>query len=54
MLLMKESTRWLAKSGRRDEAMQSLIWVRGGDSDEVKEEYDHILSVEISHVSGFS
>ncbi|KAI1448907.1 putative MFS sugar transporter [Annulohypoxylon stygium] len=44
MLLMKESTRWLAKSGRRDEAMQSLIWVRGGDSDEVKEEFAEIIA----------
>ncbi|KAI1135916.1 putative MFS sugar transporter [Hypoxylon sp. FL0543] len=34
MLLTKESTRWLAKSGRIEEAMQSLIWVRGGDSTE--------------------
>ena len=38
MLLTKESTRWLAKKGRREEALQSLIWVRGGDSDEVRQE----------------
>jgi MFS family permease len=38
MLLVKESTRWLAKKGRHDEAMASLIWVRGGDSPEIDEE----------------
>ncbi|KAI1097239.1 putative MFS sugar transporter [Jackrogersella minutella] len=44
MLLTKESTRWLAKSGRREEAMQSLIWVRGGDSPQVKEEFAEIIA----------
>jgi MFS family permease len=39
MLLVKESTRWLAKTGRHDEAMASLIWVRGGDSPEIHEEW---------------
>lgn len=38
MLLTKESTRWLAKNGRREEAMESLAWVRGGESDEVRQE----------------
>lgn len=38
MLLTKESTRWLAKNGRHDEAMASLAWVRGGESQEVSEE----------------
>lgn len=38
MLLTKESTRWLAKKDRREEALASLIWVRGGDSPEVQEE----------------
>lgn len=32
MFLVKESTRWLAKVGRHEEAMESLIWVRGGES----------------------
>lgn len=31
MLLTKESTRWLAKRGRHEEGLASLIWVRGGD-----------------------
>lgn len=39
MLLTKESTRWLAKKGRREEAMASLVWVRGTDSIEVQGEY---------------
>ncbi|KAI1078940.1 putative MFS sugar transporter [Whalleya microplaca] len=44
MLLTKESTRWLAKSHRTDEAMKSLIWVRGGDSIEVQEEFAEIIA----------
>ncbi|KAI1771264.1 putative MFS sugar transporter [Hypoxylon cercidicola] len=44
MLLTKESTRWLAKSGRTEEALQSLIWVRGGDDAEVQEEFAEILA----------
>lgn len=40
MLYPKESARWLAKRERLDDAMESLIWVRGGDSPEVQEEYD--------------
>jgi len=39
MLLTKESTRWLAKRGDTDRAMESLIWVRGGERTvEVEEE----------------
>ncbi|RYP08401.1 hypothetical protein DL765_008800 [Monosporascus sp. GIB2] len=44
MLLTKESTRWLAKKGQRDEALESLIWVRGGDSPEVEQEFAEILA----------
>ncbi|KAI0882394.1 putative MFS sugar transporter [Annulohypoxylon maeteangense] len=44
MLLTKESARWLAKSGRREEAMESLIWVRGEDNDKVKEEFSEIIA----------
>lgn len=40
MLLCRKSVRWLAKRGRHEEALQSLIWVRGGeDTVEVREEY---------------
>ena len=42
MLLVKESVRWLAMKGRNDEALQSLIWVRGGDSQEVRTEFAEI------------
>lgn len=44
MLLTKESTRWLAKKGRHEEAMASLVWVRGGDSPEVQQEFSEILA----------
>ncbi|KAK2930943.1 Sugar/inositol transporter [Fusarium oxysporum f. sp. vasinfectum] len=43
MLFTKESTRWLAKKNRREEALQSLIWVRGGDSHDVQEEFGEII-----------
>jgi hypothetical protein len=38
MLLTKDSTRWLAQKGRHEEAIKSLIWVRGGDTPEVQQE----------------
>ncbi|SPQ21498.1 c85be177-f7e5-4f44-876e-fa3418e71205 [Thermothielavioides terrestris] len=44
MLLTKESTRWLAKTGQHEAALQSLIWVRGGDSSEIREEFAEIIS----------
>ncbi|KAI1798726.1 putative MFS sugar transporter [Daldinia bambusicola] len=44
MLLTKESTRWLAKSGRTEEAIRSLIWVRGGDNIQVQEEFAEIIA----------
>lgn len=43
MLLIPESCRWLAKRDRVDDALQSLIWIRGGDSVEVHEEFAEIL-----------
>ncbi|KAF7594856.1 hypothetical protein BBP40_008186 [Aspergillus hancockii] len=45
MLLTKESTRWLAKVGRHDEALEALIWVRGGiNTPEVQAEMNEILA----------
>jgi len=43
MLLTKESVRWLAKQGRHEDAMKSLSWVRGGEDDEVRAEFNEIL-----------
>lgn len=43
MLFTKESTRWLAKVGRHEEALKSLVWVRGGEYDnEIQAEMDEI------------
>lgn len=44
MLLTKESTRWLAQHDRHEEALQSLIWVRGGDRMEVRMEFHEIVA----------
>ena len=45
MLSIKESARWLAKQGRNEEALQSLIWVRGGEeTPEVKVEFAEIVA----------
>ncbi|KAK3191576.1 hypothetical protein K4F52_002391 [Lecanicillium sp. MT-2017a] len=44
MLVTKESTRWLAKKGRHDEALESLIWVRGGDTPVVRDEFAEIIA----------
>ncbi|KAM0456168.1 hypothetical protein ACHAPV_007415 [Trichoderma viride] len=44
MFLTKESARWLAQRDRHEEALESLIWVRGGDSTEVRMEFQQILA----------
>ncbi|KAI5918661.1 putative MFS sugar transporter [Camillea tinctor] len=44
MMLTKESTRWLAKTGRVEMAMESLVWVRGESSLEVEQEFAEIIA----------
>ncbi|KAK4938595.1 hypothetical protein LTR10_021026 [Elasticomyces elasticus] len=44
MLTLPESVRWLAKRGRLEDAMKSLVWIRGGDSPEVHAEMTEILA----------
>lgn len=48
MLTLKESTRWLTKKGRHDEALESLKWIRADDSQAVVDEMEDIrLGVEM-------
>lgn len=48
MLTLKESTRWLTKKGRHDEALESLKWIRADDSQAVLDEMEDIrLGVEM-------
>ncbi|KAF1346599.1 MFS sugar transporter-like protein [Delphinella strobiligena] len=42
MLTLKESVRWLTVKGRHEEALQSLQWIRGGDSAETQLEMEEI------------
>jgi hypothetical protein len=47
MLTLKESTRWLTKKGRHEEAWESLKWIRADDSEATQEEMEEIrLGVE--------
>ena len=44
MLFVKESARWLAKKGRRSDALVSLVWVRGGENTaEIQSEFAEIV-----------
>lgn len=48
MLTLKESTRWLTKKGRHEEALESLQWIRADDSQAVLDEMEDIrLGVEM-------
>ena len=47
MLTLKESTRWLTKKGRHEEAWESLKWIRADDSEVTQAEMNEIrLGVE--------
>lgn len=55
-LTLKESTRWLTKKGRHDEAWESLKWIRASDSPEIADEMDEIrmgVEIENSQTEGF-
>ncbi|CAG8162274.1 unnamed protein product [Penicillium salamii] len=56
LFAMPESTRWLAKKGRFDEAFESLKWIRASDGPEVKAEFNEIrvgLEEELRATEGF-
>ncbi|KAF2093371.1 MFS sugar transporter-like protein [Rhizodiscina lignyota] len=56
MITVKESVRWLMKKGREEEARKSLVWIRGGDTAEVEEEFMEIrtgLEIERRETEGF-
>jgi hypothetical protein len=48
MFTLRESTRWLTKKGRHDEAWESLKWIRADESQATIEEMEEIrMGVEI-------
>jgi hypothetical protein len=50
MLTLKESTRWLTKKGRHDEAWESLKWIRADESQKTIDEMEEIrIGVEMEH-----
>lgn len=56
MLTLKESTRWLTSKGRHDEAWESLVWIRGSDSQATVDEMEEIrtgVAVEAHEREGF-
>ena len=57
MFALKDSVRWLLKARRREEAWESLKWVRGSDSTEVRKEMDEItagIALELKETEGFT
>lgn len=55
-LTLKESTRWLTKQGRHEEAWESLKWIRADDSQAVADEMEEIrvgVETEAYETEGF-
>ncbi|KAL6849437.1 hypothetical protein ACO1O0_008977 [Amphichorda felina] len=55
-LTLKESTRWLTKQGRHEEAWESLKWIRADDSQAVADEMEEIrlgVEAEVQETEGF-
>lgn len=56
MLTLKESTRWLTRKGRHEEALESLKWIRADDSQAVMDEMEDIrrgVEIEAHATEGF-
>ncbi|KAI0407274.1 putative MFS quinate transporter [Xylaria palmicola] len=56
MFTLPESTRWLTKKGRHDEAWESLQWIRADSSEATMEEMDDIrvgVDIESRAMEGF-
>jgi hypothetical protein len=56
MLTVKESTRWLTKKGRHEEAWVSLQWIRGDSSQATVDEMEEIrigVEMEARETEGF-
>lgn len=52
MLTLPESTRWLTKKGRHDEAWESLRWIRADSSRATIEEMEEIrMGVEVEAIA---
>ncbi|KAF2141488.1 uncharacterized protein K452DRAFT_228983 [Aplosporella prunicola CBS 121167] len=56
MFTLKESTRWLTKVGRHDEAWESLQWIRADSSEKTQDEMEEIraaVAMEARQTEGF-
>jgi MFS family permease len=56
MFTLKESTRWLTKKGRHEEAWESLVWIRNSRGVEAQAEMDEIRTgvvIEERETEGF-
>lgn len=56
VLTLEESVRWHMANGDHAKAWKSLVWVRGGENDEVRAEFEEIkagIELELREKSGF-